>query len=271
MENQIDKKINIAIDGPAGAGKSTLARAAARELGFIYADTGALYRAIALFMLQRDINLDDAQAVCRSLELADVELKFVDGEQRVYLCGENVSNAIRTPAVSKGASMVSAIVAVREYLMELQKDIAAKNNCIMDGRDIGTVILPDAQLKIWLTASVEERAERRYRELLEKGISVSLDDIIEDVRKRDYNDANRAIAPMKPAQDSVLLDTTGLGLDGAIDALLELIYTHLPKLSPDYVEPPAFELNAVDFSMPQPDDRDMSSELEDEPVLEDDF
>lgn len=277
IENKNDVKINIAIDGPAGAGKSTLARAAAAELGFVYADTGALYRAIALFMMQRDVNVYDAKAVCRSLDLADVELKFVDGEQRVYLCGENVSSAIRTPEVSKGASAVSAIFAVREHLMELQKEIAAKNNCIMDGRDIGTVILPDAQLKIWLTASVEERAERRYKELIAKGIKVDLEDIISDVRQRDYNDANRAIAPMKPAEDSVVLDTTGLGLEGAIDALLELIYLHLPKLSPDYVEPPVLEMPFFTpslFEQPQAVSADSNTAVlpeEQEPVLEDDF
>lgn len=221
--------INIAIDGPAGAGKSSLARAAAAHLGYIYVDTGALYRAVALFMLQRDINVRDAVAVAAAVQMAEVELKFVDGEQRVYLCGENVSSVIRTPEVSMAASNVSAVPKVREYLFDLQQSIAAQNNVIMDGRDIGTVVLPDAQVKIFLTASPEERAKRRYDELVAKGVSVEFEEVLADVKQRDYNDMNRAIAPLKPAADSITVDTTGLTINESLDALMEAINLKLSQ------------------------------------------
>lgn len=221
--------INIAIDGPAGAGKSSLARAAAAQLGYIYVDTGALYRAVALFMLQRDINVRDAVAVAAAVQMVDVELKFVDGEQRVYLCGENVSSVIRTPEVSMAASNVSAVPKVREYLFDLQQSIAAQNNVIMDGRDIGTVVLPEAQVKIFLTASPEERAKRRYDELAAKGISVEYEEVLADVKQRDFNDMNRPIAPLKPAADSITVDTTGLTISESLDALMEAINSKLPQ------------------------------------------
>jgi len=221
--------INIAIDGPAGAGKSTLARCAAQELGFVYVDTGALYRAVALYMIQRGIDVTNAVAVSAALTGVDVELRYVNGEQRVYLCGENVSAVIRTPEVSMAASNVSAIAKVREFLFDLQQDIAAKNNVIMDGRDIGTVVLPEAQVKIFLTASPEERAKRRYDELVEKGENVDFDEVLADVKQRDYNDSNRAIAPLKPAADSIVVDTTGLSLMQSKTILLDTIKNKLGK------------------------------------------
>lgn len=221
--------INIAIDGPAGAGKSTLARYAAQQLGYIYVDTGALYRAVALYMLQRKIDVSNAVAVAAALTAVDVQLKFIDGEQRVYLCGENVSSVIRTPEVSMAASNVSAIAKVREFLFDLQQSIAMNNNVIMDGRDIGTMVLPEAQVKIFLTASPEERAQRRFDELTAKGMQVEYKDVLADVKLRDYNDSTRAIAPLRPAEDSVTVDTTGLTLEAAENVLLEVIKNKLGK------------------------------------------
>jgi len=221
--------INIAIDGPAGAGKSTLARAVAKRLGYIYVDTGALYRAVGLYVMEQGIDIYDAAAISAVLPMMEVDLKYVNGEQRVYLCGENVSAVIRTPEVSMAASNVSAIAKVREFLFDLQQDIAAKNNVIMDGRDIGTVVLPEAQVKIFLTASPEERAKRRYDELVEKGENVDFDEVLADVKQRDYNDSNRAIAPLKPAADSIVVDTTGLSLMQSKTILLDTIKNKLGK------------------------------------------
>ena len=221
--------INIAIDGPAGAGKSTIAKSASRKLGFIYVDTGALYRAVGVNALRRSITPSDAENVGKSLADIKVELKFIDGQQRVYLNGEDVSEEIRTPAASMAASDVSAIPAVRAFLFDLQRDIASKNNCIMDGRDIGTVVLPDAQIKIFLTASAEARAKRRYAELTEKGIAVDYNNVLEEMIQRDYNDSHREIAPLKPAGDSVIIDTTDLSLEQSINAVLSLISQKLGK------------------------------------------
>ena len=215
--------INIAIDGPAGAGKSTLARQAAEKLGYIYVDTGALYRTIALFMLQRRIDPYDTQAVANVLPMVDVDIKHVNGEQRVYLCGENVSAVIRTPEISNAASIVAANPKVREFLADVQEDMAHNNNVIMDGRDIGTVVLPNAQVKIFLTASPEKRAERRYIELKEKGMDVDYEHILADVKQRDYQDSHRAIAPLRPADDAVLLDTTDCDLEQSLIRLLDII------------------------------------------------
>ncbi len=233
--------INIAIDGPAGAGKSSLARKAAAKLGYIYVDTGALYRSVALFMLQRGIDPYDTAAVITALPMVDVELRYVDGEQRVYLCGENVSAVIRTPEVSSAASVVSAIPRVREFLLDLQENIAQTNDIIMDGRDIGTVILPKAQVKVFLTATPEERATRRYRELKERGVEVEYDDVLREVVERDYNDSHRAIAPLKPAEDSIELDTTGLDLEQSLKSLLSIIEKRLAEWELQHTEEPVFD------------------------------
>lgn len=219
--------INIAVDGPAGAGKSTISRGAAKELGFIYVDTGALYRAVGLNALRLGIDTKDVAKVGAALAQTEVELRFIDGEQRVFLNGEDVSEAIRAPEASMAASNVSAIPSVRDFLFELQRDIAKNNNCIMDGRDIGTVVLPGAQIKIFLTASPEERAQRRYRELIAKDVPAEYEQVLEEMKQRDFNDSNRAIAPLKPAQDSVLVDTTGYALDEAIALVIKLIKERL--------------------------------------------
>lgn len=215
--------INVAIDGPAGAGKSTLARAAAKELGYVYVDTGALYRAIGLNALRKNVNTSDTCSVEKTLEGLSVELKFANGEQQVLLNGENVSDSIRTPEASMAASNVSSIPAVRAFLFDLQRDIAASNSCIMDGRDIGTVVLPNAQVKIFLTASPEIRAKRRYDELIAKGSKVNFDDVLEDLKKRDYNDSHRQAAPLKPAADGIIVDTSSLTLRQAADRIIEVI------------------------------------------------
>ena len=200
--------VNIAIDGPAGAGKSSIAKRAAAALGYIYVDTGALYRTIGLNALRQGVDTKDAAAVTGTLADVQVSLRFVDGEQRVFLGEEDVSAAIRTPEASMAASHVSAIPAVREHLFALQQNIAAQNNCLMDGRDIGTVVLPNADVKIFLTASAETRADRRCRELAEKGMPTPYDEVLRDIIERDYNDSHRDVAPLKQAEDAVLLDTS---------------------------------------------------------------
>lgn len=215
--------INVAIDGPAGAGKSTIAKAAAKALGFIYVDTGALYRTIALNAVRTGV-IDDTDKIIEMLGSTDVKLGFSDdGTQCVYLNGEDVSSQIRTPEISMGASKVSAIPKVREFLLDLQRDIAKENNVIMDGRDIATVVLPDAKPKIFLYASPECRAERRYKELIEKGESVSYEDVLADVNQRDYQDSHREIAPLKPTENSVMADTSSLTLDESIDLIINVI------------------------------------------------
>lgn len=216
--------IAVAIDGPAGAGKSTIARAAAASLGFIYVDTGALYRSIGLNALRKGVDLADSTAIEKSLEGLEVELSFDDnGAQIVLLNGEDVSSLIRTPEVSMSASKVSAVPAVRAFLLDLQRNMAKTQSVIMDGRDIGTVVLPDAQVKIFLTASPEIRAKRRYDELIEKGQDVKYDDVLADVIERDYNDSHREIAPLKPAEDSKLADTSGLTLEESIELIINII------------------------------------------------
>lgn len=214
--------INVAIDGPAGAGKSTIAKAAAKELGFIYVDTGALYRAVAYNAVKNGV-IDDEQGIISMLDDTKVELKYVEGVQSVYLNGEDVSGFIRTPEISMGASKVSAIPQVREFLLNLQREIAKTNNVIMDGRDIATVVLPDAEVKIFLFASPECRAERRYKELVEKGENVSFDDVLKDVNQRDYQDSHREIAPLKPSEESIMADTSELTLQESIDLLVNTI------------------------------------------------
>lgn len=215
--------INVAVDGPAGAGKSTVSRRAAQELGYIYVDTGALYRAVGVNALRLGVDTKDMKAVAATLGSISVDLVFENGEQRVMLCGEDVSTEIRTPAASMAASDVSAVPEVRSFLFDLQRDIAKRNNCLMDGRDIGTVVLPDAQVKIFLTASPEERAKRRFDELTQKGINLKFEDVLAEINERDYNDSHRAIAPLRPAEDSVVLDTTGISCEDVVKRLIMII------------------------------------------------
>lgn len=218
------KIINVAIDGPAGAGKSTISRKAAAELGYIYIDTGALYRTVGLNALRKGADLQSDDAIIATLtDDVKVELRFIDGEQRMFLSGEDVSDKIRTPEASMAASRVSAVPKVREYLFDLQKKLASENNCVMDGRDIGTVVLPDADVKIFLTASPEARAERRFKELTEKGMDVKYEDVLADMIKRDYDDSHRAIAPLKQADDAILCDTSNIGLQESIELIIRTI------------------------------------------------
>ncbi len=215
--------INIAIDGPAGAGKSSVARMAAKELGFIYIDTGALYRAIGVAALRKGFKTDSAQDVISLLPEITLELKFTDGEQRVILNGDDVSRDIRFPEASMAASNVSAIPEVRAFLLEMQKKFARENNCLMDGRDIGTVILPNADVKVFLTASAEVRADRRYKELIEKGTPKDYNELLEEIKQRDYNDSNRAVAPLKPADDAVIVDSSDMTLEEVINKIVSLV------------------------------------------------
>lgn len=216
--------ISIAIDGPSGAGKSTISRKAAEKFGFIYVDTGAIYRTIGLATKIRGVSLDDTAAVIELLPTLEIELKYNDaGEQHMYLDGNDVSRDIRLPEVSMLASKVSAIPAVREFLVDMQRGMAEKYDVIMDGRDIGTVILPNADLKIFLTADVRDRAHRRYEELRAKGMEKPFDEVLAEMEKRDEQDTQRAAAPLKAADDAVLLDTSGNTLEESIDEACRLI------------------------------------------------
>lgn len=213
----------IAIDGPAGAGKSTIARRAAKELGFIYVDTGALYRAVGFFMLQKGVDPENSAAVCPLLNNISVSLAYENGEQKVILCGQDVSGEIRSAEVSMAASKVSAIPEVRKFLFSLQQDIAKTHNVVMDGRDIGTVVLPDAQVKIFLTASAEDRARRRYEEMLQTGMTANYEDVLNDLKQRDYNDTHRAVAPLVAADGAKVIDTTGNTLEQSVEQLVTII------------------------------------------------
>lgn len=215
--------IAVAIDGPAGAGKSTIARAVAAQLGFVYVDTGALYRTIGLAVCRRGIDGTDVPGILTTLPEIQVGLTYQDGAQHVLLDGEDVSDAIRTPQISTYASQVSSVPEVRAYLLDLQRDLARRQSVIMDGRDIGTVILPDAKVKIFLTASPEKRAARRCAELREKGQDVTVEGILADMERRDALDASRAVAPLKQAEDAVLVDTSDLTLEQSIEAVLTVI------------------------------------------------
>lgn len=217
----------VAIDGPAGAGKSTIARKLAGELGYIYVDTGALYRAIGLFVLGAGVDVKNEAAIKGLLAGLKVELRFVDTEQRVYLNDNDVTSKIRSEAVSMAASAVSALPSVRDFLLETQREIARTNNVIMDGRDIATVVLPDADVKIYLTASPEERARRRYEQLLEKGVSADYEAVLADLLERDYNDSHRETAPLKPAEGSIKVDTTGNSLDESVTILSKIVKDNL--------------------------------------------
>ena len=215
--------ISVALDGPAGAGKSTIARRSAAELGFVYIDTGAMYRAIGLAVLKNNIDTGDVEAVKAILPDMSLHLAFENGEQHIYLGDEDVSSDIRTEEVSMAASRVSAIPAVRTFLLELQRGFARESNVIMDGRDIGTVVLPDAQVKIFLTASPEERAKRRTIQLEEKGEKADYETILADIIKRDYNDSHRETAPLRPAADSIIVDTTELDLEQSVNMVVNTI------------------------------------------------
>ena len=218
---------SIAIDGPAGAGKSTLARRIAGELGYIYVDTGALYRTVALYLLRQHIDAADTDKVEAALPGIRVDIRFEGVLQQVYLNGENVSGQIRTPEVSMMASASSALPAVRRFLLEQQRELARTHDVVMDGRDIGTVVLPQADVKIFLTASAEERARRRYEELMEKGQEVTFQDVLRDMKQRDAQDENRAVAPLKPADDAIRVDTTGDTLEQSVARMTGIIRQRL--------------------------------------------
>ena len=215
--------ISVAIDGPSGAGKSTLAKRLAKELGYIYVDTGAMYRSIGLFGLREKADLQDAAAMQQLLPRIHLELASIDGAQHIYLNGEDVSETIRQEQVGMAASAVAAHPCVREFLLGLQRGMAEKQNVLMDGRDIGTVVFPNAQLKIFLTASVEERARRRYAEMVAKGQQVDLQQLQADIAERDKQDSERAISPLRQAEDALLLDTSDMGISEVTDRILQLV------------------------------------------------
>ncbi len=215
--------INIAIDGPAGAGKSTIAKKVAAEKNYIYVDTGAMYRAMALYLFRLGVNPDDSAAISANCVGADITIEYRDGVQVVLLDGENVNSLLRTPEVSDMASRTSVNGDVRNKLMELQQELARRQNVVMDGRDIGTVVLPDAQVKIYLTASVAVRAKRRFLELMEKIGNADLEEIEAQIRERDYRDMNRPIAPLKQAEDAVRVDTSDMTIDEVVAKILSII------------------------------------------------
>lgn len=216
--------ISVAIDGPAGAGKSTVSKAVAQKLGFIYADTGAIYRAIAYLAIKSGVSAsEEPERVVSLAENCKISIEYISGAQRIFLDGDDVTDFIRSPEVSKGASDVSAIPGVRAALLSIQRSLALGNNIIMDGRDIGTVVLPDANIKIFLTASVEKRAERRFNELTQKGVKCSLENIKNDISYRDKQDSERKVAPLRRADDAVLVDNSEIGFDETVEEILRLI------------------------------------------------
>ena len=217
------KHINVAIDGPGGAGKSTAAKAVAKKLDILYVDTGALYRTIGLYVRSKNVDPKDAEGVSALLPEIDLEVKYENGAQHVYLNGVDHGDAIRTPEMSMYASLVSAIPAVRAFLLEAQKEIARKNSVIMDGRDIGTVILPNADVKIFMTASAECRAKRRYDELIARGQDVKYEDVLAEMNQRDGQDSSRAIAPTKAADDAILFDNSEFTFDESVEKIIEII------------------------------------------------
>ena len=214
--------ISVAIDGPSGAGKSTLARRLAADLGYVYVDTGAMYRGLAVFFLDRGIGPEETERMEKACEAADVTIRYEDGAQQVYLNGENITGRLREEAVGNMASRCAAVPAVREKLLELQRRLAKEQDVIMDGRDIGTCVLPDADVKVFLTASVRTRAERRYKELKEKGENVNLAEIEEDIRERDERDSTREIAPLKKAEDAVLVDSSRMTIQEVVRTIAAL-------------------------------------------------
>ena len=213
---------NIAIDGPAGAGKSTIAKLAAKKLGYVYVDTGAMYRALAIHFLDAGIAADDKEAIAGACESAEVTIKYLDSVQHVYLNGVDVTSRIREEAVGNMASKSSSIPEVRAKLLELQRTLAREEDVIMDGRDIGTNILPEADLKIYLTASTKTRADRRYKELTEKNIECDYDEIYKDIEERDKRDMEREIAPLKQAEDAVLIDSSDMGIEEVVSEIIRL-------------------------------------------------
>lgn len=214
---------NIAIDGPAGAGKSTIAKRLAKELGYVYVDTGAMYRAMAYYFLKNQVDTNNEEAIAKACPNVNVTIAYQDGEQQVLLNGENVNGVIRKEEVGKTASTTSVYPVVRTKLMDLQRELAMKENVIMDGRDIGTVVLPNADVKIFLTASSKVRAKRRYDELTEKGVECDFDEIEKDIIDRDYRDMHRETAPLKQAEDAILLDSSELDIDGVVNRMKEII------------------------------------------------
>lgn len=211
---------NIAIDGPAGAGKSTIAKLVAKELGYIYVDTGAMYRGMAIYFLKQNIASDDKEGIAKACKDANVSIGYEHGVQQIYLNGENVTSMLREEAVGNMASMSSAVPEVREQLLSLQRELAEKENVVMDGRDIGTNILPNADTKIYLTASVDTRAKRRFLELQEKGTDCSIEEIARDIEERDYRDMHREIAPLRQAEDAVLVDSSDMTIEEVVQAIL---------------------------------------------------
>ena len=223
------KHCAIAIDGPSGAGKSTISREMSRRLGILHIDTGAIYRAIGLYFLEKGIASDDEGRIIEHLGRIEPRMTFEEGAQRVFIGGRDVTDLIRTPEVSKYASDVSALGQVRAFLLEIQRDIAKNNSVIMDGRDIGTVVLPSADLKIFLSAHPEVRARRRFEELVQKGLDVDYEDILAATISRDYNDSNRANAPLKAAEDAVMIDTSGYSLERSLDMVEQIIRERLEQ------------------------------------------
>ena len=224
------KNFAVAIDGPSGAGKSTLARSVARELGAVYVDTGAIYRTVGYCAWRRGIDPDAREAICALLPQLEISMGYDDdGLQRMYLNGEDVTKEIRLPQISMYASRVSALPEVRAFLMDMQRDMARRHSVVMDGRDIGTVVLPQAQVKIFLTASAEDRARRRWEELRERGTPKDFDELLEEIRQRDHNDASRAAAPLRAAEDAVYLDTTGNTFEQSREQILKIIKERLDQ------------------------------------------
>lgn len=222
------KKIQIAIDGPSGAGKSTMAKMISRELGILYLDTGAMYRAIALKALRSGIDFEDGEKLSEMVQDIDIRITYKDGQQLVFLDGEDVSTQIRMPEVTVGASKVAVVPGVRVKMVELQREIAKGNSVVMDGRDIGTNVLPNADVKIFLTASVEDRARRRYEELKEKGIlKQTFEEVKRDMEYRDINDSSRSFCPLRKAEDAILLDTTGYPLEKTVQTIMDIVKERL--------------------------------------------
>ena len=213
----------VAIDGPVGAGKSTIARAAANRLGFVYCDTGALYRAIGLYCSRNGVDFKNGSAIAAKLPEISLKLRIAEGVQRVFLNDEDVSEEIRLPEISMAASAVSAVPEVRAALLDIQRDMAKHDSVIMDGRDIGTVVLPNADVKIFLTAKPEVRAKRRYDELVKKGVETTFEEVLADLNKRDYDDSHRAAAPLRQAEDAVLADTSELDFDKSVELVCGII------------------------------------------------